>query len=132
MLEGFEDTWSDWTSGTQKEYTNLPKGKYIFHVRARNVYGIIAGETGFKFTVLSPWYTTVWALFLYFFIAAGIIYVIVIIRNRQLLKEKRVLEQRIAERTAEVVQQKEEIEKQSEELAGKNDELEKICSRKCR
>jgi signal transduction histidine kinase len=49
-----------------------------------------------------------------------------VIRNRQLLKEKHILEQRIADRTAEVVQQKEEIEKQSDELASKNDELEKI------
>jgi signal transduction histidine kinase len=55
-----------------------------------------------------------------------VIYLFVIIRNRQLLKEKRILEQRIADRTAEVVQQKEEIEKQSGELADKNDELEKI------
>jgi signal transduction histidine kinase/ligand-binding sensor domain-containing protein len=126
MLEGFEDTWSDWSTATQKEYTNLPKGKYTFRVRAGNVYGITAGETEFRFTVLAPWYTTLWAMVFYLLLAAGIIYLFVVIRNRQLIKEKRILEQRIADRTAEVVQQKEEIVKQSEELANKNDELEKI------
>jgi signal transduction histidine kinase/ligand-binding sensor domain-containing protein len=126
LLEGFEETWSDWTIQTQKEYTNLPKGDFTFKVKARNVYGKIAPEASFNFKILSPWYTTVWAYIFYFVLAAGLIYLIVIIRNRQLLKEKRVLEQRIADRTAEVVLQKEEIEKQSEELADKNDELEKI------
>ncbi|MFA6481996.1 MAG: ATP-binding protein [Bacteroidales bacterium] len=126
LLEGFEDTWSDWTAQTRKEYTNLPKGKFVFHVKARNVYGKMAREAVFPFSILSPWYTTVWAYLFYFILASGLIYLIVIVRNRQLLKEKRILEQRIADRTAEVVQQKEEIEKQSDELAGKNDELEKI------
>ena len=126
ILEGFEETWSDWTTQTYKEYTNLPKGKFTFHVRSRNIYGKIAREAAFSFRIQSPWYTTIWAYILYFFLAAGLVYLIVIVRNRQLLKEKRILEQRIIERTAEVVQQKEEIEKQSDELAHKNDELEKI------
>ncbi len=126
LLEGFEETWSDWTSQTHKEYTNLPKGTFTFHVKARNIYGKIAREATFSFRILSPMYTTIWAYMIYFFLAAGLIYLIVIVRNRQLLKEKHILEQRIADRTAEVVQQKEEIEMQSEELANKNDELEKI------
>ena len=126
LLEGFEETWSDWTTQTHKEYTNLPKGKFTFHVRARNIYGKVARDAVFTFRILSPWYTTFWAYMSYLLLAAGLIYLIVIIRNRQLLKEKHVLEQRIADRTAEVVQQKEEIEKQSDELASKNDELEKI------
>jgi signal transduction histidine kinase/ligand-binding sensor domain-containing protein len=126
LLEGFEETWSDWSTQSHKEYTNLPKGNYIFHVRARNVYDRTSKEATFSFRILAPWYTTGWAFFLYFVFAAGLIYVIVLYRNRQLLKEKRLLEQKISERTAEVVQQKEEIEKQSEELANKNDELEKI------
>ncbi len=125
-LEGFEDTWSDWTTQSHKEYTNLPGGQYVFHVRAKNVYGNLTPETTVPFRILRPWFNTVWAYIFYLLLASAVIYLIVIIRNRQLLKEKRVLEQRIAERTAEVVQQKEEIVHQSEELANKNDELEKI------
>ncbi|MCK9203701.1 MAG: ATP-binding protein [Bacteroidales bacterium] len=126
LLQGFDETWSDWTTQTHKEYTNLPKGNFTFRVKARNVYGKIAEESFFSFRILPPWYVTWWAYLIYTTIAVGLIYLIVIIRNRQLLAEKRILEQKIADRTAEVVQQKEEIEKQSDELAGKNDELEKI------
>ena len=126
ILEGFDETWSDWTLQTQKEYTNLPAGKFVFRVKSRNLYGNLAQETTVSFRILSPWYTTIWAFALYILVAGGGIYLIVILRNRQLIKEKRILEQRIEERTAEVVQQKEEILSQTEELENKNDELEKI------
>lgn len=127
-LEGFEDTWNDWSAQTVKEYTNLPGGKYVFHVRARNIFEELAPEAEVKFLVLSPWYNSIWAIVLYIIIFGGIVYAIVLFRNQKLLKEKRILEERIAVRTAEVVQQKEEIENQSQELANKNDELEKINS----
>ena len=125
-LEGFEETWSDWTTQTHKEYTNLPKGNFIFHVKAKNIFGNISTETFYRFTILSPWYTRWWAYILYILLTGALIYFIMILRNRQLLKEKRLLEQKIEDRTAEVVQQKEEIQKQSQELTDKNDELEKI------
>jgi len=127
-LEGFEETWSDWTTQTHKEYTNLPKGNFIFHVKAKNIFGKISTEAFYRFSILSPWYARWWAYILYVLLAGFLIYFIVILRNRQLLKEKRFLEQKIEERTAEVVQQKEEIQKQSQELANKNDELEKIST----
>ncbi len=126
QLSGFDETWSDWSLQTHKEYTNLPAGKYTFKVRAKNVYGKLAEEASFRFTVMPPWYSTWWAYVLYALLAVALVWLIMILRNRKLVAEKRTLEQKIAERTTEVVQQKEEIEKQSEELAGKNDELEKI------
>ncbi len=128
FLEGFEESWNDWSTQSSKEYTNIPGGKYIFRVRAMNIYGELASEAIVSFQVLSPWYRTYWSLILYVVITAAIIYLIVVLRNRSLMKEKRVLEETIARRTAEVVLQKEEIENQSQELANKNDELEKINS----
>jgi len=127
-LEGFEETWSDWTTQTNKEYTNLPKGNFIFQVKAMNIFGKISSEAFYRFSILSPWYTRWWAYLLYVLLAGILIYLIMILRNRQLVKEKRFLEQKIEERTAEVVQQKEELQKQSQELANKNDELEKIST----
>lgn len=127
-LLGFEDSWGDWTTQSHKEYTNLSAGNYQFIVRARNVYGIISNPTTLEFNILPPWYTAWWSFLMYLIFATLLIYSIVIARNRKLLNEKKQLEEKIAERTAEVVQQKEEIESQSMELANKNDELEKINS----
>ncbi len=125
-LEGFEDTWSEWSSQSHKEYTNIPFGRYRFHVQARNLYGKTASEAMVGFEILTPWYASIWAILLYVLALAGVVYVIVVLRNRQLINEKRILEQTISERTEEIVQQKEEIESQSTELANKNAELEKI------
>lgn len=57
-LEHAEKDWSEWSPRTEKEYTNLSEGKYIFHVRARNIYGKISGEATYEFEVLAPWYRT--------------------------------------------------------------------------
>jgi len=125
-LEGFDDTWSDWAAVNTKEYTNLSQGIYVFKVRAMNVYGKVSSESSWSFRILPPLYMQWWAYVLYCLITAGALYLFVRIRSRQLMKEKRILEQKIEERTAEVIQQKEEIELQSEELSHKNSELEKI------
>jgi signal transduction histidine kinase len=126
FLEGFDRIWSEWRTENTKEYTNLPRGNYIFHVRARNIYDRISSETTFAFQILTPWYMTWWAYIIYIILAGILIYFIVLLRSRKLLKEKQVLESIIHERTAEVVSKKEEIEQKSLELSDKNDELEKI------
>jgi len=36
ILEGYESSWSSWTSLTSKIYYNLPNGAYTFHVKARD------------------------------------------------------------------------------------------------
>ncbi|MBX2966574.1 MAG: two component regulator three y domain-containing protein [Cyclobacteriaceae bacterium] len=60
-LSNFDKGWSEWTTQTQKEYTNLREGTYVFHVRSRNVYGELSNETLYRFKILPPWYRTAWA-----------------------------------------------------------------------
>ncbi|HYH14990.1 MAG TPA: triple tyrosine motif-containing protein, partial [Flavisolibacter sp.] len=64
-LEGFDDKWSEFSKKTEKEYTNLPAGKYVFHVKARNNLGNESTVTSYTFTILPPWYQTYWAYLLY-------------------------------------------------------------------
>ena len=65
MLENFDENWSAWTSQTEKEYTNLPEGDYIFRVRSRNIYGTEGQEVAYAFTILPPWYRSLWAYITY-------------------------------------------------------------------
>lgn len=126
MLEGFDDIWSPWADLTQKEYTNLATGDYVFRVQAKNVYGNLSTETAYPFVILTPWFQQWWAYAIYVILFIALVMVAGKIRSAQLEKEKKALEKVIEERTAEVVDQKEEIELQSEVLAIKNKELEKI------
>lgn len=60
-LEGVDSKWSPWTNETTKDYMNLKKGDYIFHVKARNIYGKESKEATFVFNVKTPWHEQWWA-----------------------------------------------------------------------
>ncbi|OFX82262.1 MAG: hypothetical protein A2W99_09400 [Bacteroidetes bacterium GWF2_33_16] len=119
-LEGFEDDWSNWDIKTYKEYTNLNEGSYIFKIKAQNIYGIESEIAEYQFSILPPWYRTVWAVLLYFLMAIGVIVITVKLYTRKLRLEKIRLEQIVKERTEEVVKQKDEILLQRDEIAEKN------------
>ncbi|MVN23245.1 triple tyrosine motif-containing protein [Mucilaginibacter arboris] len=65
QLSGLNDKWSDWGNQTQKEFINLPPGKYQFKVRAKVNDQNESGEAVYSFVILSPWYNTIWAYFFY-------------------------------------------------------------------
>jgi ligand-binding sensor domain-containing protein len=64
-LKGFDTEWSEWSRKTEKEYTNLPPGNYIFQVKCRTNVDNESPVASFSFTILPPWYRTWWAYVLY-------------------------------------------------------------------
>ncbi len=64
-LENFEKNWSAWDATAQKEYTNLKEKRYIFHVRSKNINGLISDEVTYEFRITPPWYRSQWAYGLY-------------------------------------------------------------------
>ncbi|TZF83156.1 transcriptional regulator [Pedobacter sp. BS3] len=65
FLEGYSQQWSEWSSQSQKEFTNLGRGNYVFKVRAKVNDSILSGISTVAFTILPPWYATVWAWLAY-------------------------------------------------------------------
>ena len=55
-LEGFDENWSNWTTVSMKEYTNLREDDYVMKVRVRNSYGVISEPAEVAFTVRPPFY----------------------------------------------------------------------------
>ncbi|MBL7884643.1 MAG: SpoIIE family protein phosphatase [Bacteroidia bacterium] len=109
MLVGFDTAWSEWTTNTNKQYTNLFEGEYTFRVKAKNIYKHESEITSFSFSILPPWYRTWWSYTLYTFLFFIIVIIIVRLSVRRLRIAKIKLERTVAERTAEVVKQKEEL-----------------------
>ncbi|MEM6966402.1 MAG: triple tyrosine motif-containing protein [Bacteroidota bacterium] len=68
QLEGFDDTWSEWSAKTEKEYTNLPAGNYTFRVQAKNAYGQKSETATYDFSIRPPWYGSWYAKLAYFII----------------------------------------------------------------
>jgi len=101
-LKGFDDTWSDWTAMSFKEYTNLHEGTYSFIVRARNVFGTISPELNYEFIILPPWYRSLTAWIIYTIMV--IVAVLAGIRffeksmHKSMLKEKQRQKEKFKER----------------------------------
>ena len=74
-LKGFDESWSEWGSKTEMEYTKLSPGKYIFKVKAKNNLGKESAVSAFEFNILPPWYNSVWASVCYFLIFVSALYI---------------------------------------------------------
>lgn len=124
MLEGWEENWSPPTTQNERDYPVLPPGKYTFKVRAKGANGIWNSEpTTFSFKISPPWYKTIWFYTICVVLAIIIIFLFIWIREKNLIREKKILETKVKERTAEVVKQKEEIEQQKEVIEEKNKDI---------
>ncbi len=124
-LLGESEEWSKWTRKTDTRFTNLYEGDYTFEVKARNIYNTESTIAQYSFTVLPPWYRTIWAYIL--FLIAGIFAILLIIKlyTKKLKRENEKLEQIVKERTAEIRMQNEEITAQRDEIQAQKDVVEK-------
>jgi ligand-binding sensor domain-containing protein/DNA-binding CsgD family transcriptional regulator len=76
QLAGFDKEWSAWSPRAEKDYTNIPYGKYTFFVRARDNLGNVSDRVAFTFIVNPAWYQTVWAWLLYALLAIALLYAV--------------------------------------------------------
>ena len=72
-LENYDSKWTTSQSNT-KEYTQLDKGKYIFHVKAYNRISGKTQETSIVITILPAWYETALAYLIYVLLACFTLY----------------------------------------------------------
>jgi signal transduction histidine kinase/DNA-binding response OmpR family regulator len=124
LLTGHDDRWAAWSRETEKDFTTLDSGQYVFRVQAKNVYGRL-GEATFQFKILPPWHQTWWAFLLYgagFFL---LMFLAVKWRSHNLEQDKQKLEITIQERTKEIREKNKQLKDQSKKLK----EMDSIKSR---
>jgi diguanylate cyclase (GGDEF)-like protein len=102
QLEGADARWSDWSTETYRDYTNIHEGDYRFRVRSRDFRGNIAADAEFTFHVLPPWYRTWWAYLGYFVLAYLVAALGIQLRSAVLRRRNRELARLIAQRTEEL------------------------------
>ena len=115
-VERLEGKWSPATAQTEAVYSNIPAGKYTFKVKAINKDGVWSEPFTYSFEVRPPWWQTWWFRIL---AAIGLIagtWALFRYRTAQLRLRQRELEETVAERTAEVVHQKELVEEKQKEI----------------
>jgi ligand-binding sensor domain-containing protein/AraC-like DNA-binding protein len=72
-LEGYDSEWIYSQKQRVANYTNLPTGKYVFHVKSTNHEGIwIDNERSLPIRIAPPFYASAWAYCLYFLLIVGL------------------------------------------------------------
>jgi len=117
MLEGVDQGWRDPEAQNRVTYPALRHGKYAFKVKARSSEGVWSkNPLVYTFEIKPPLYLT-WYFILSLVVALALaIFTYVKIRERALRKENALLEEKVADRTATVVAQKEELAQKNKDI----------------
>jgi ligand-binding sensor domain-containing protein/serine phosphatase RsbU (regulator of sigma subunit) len=117
MLEGADEGYRPVTNQTTAYYSGLPPGHYTFRVKASNSYGYWDEEpVEYSFTIRPPFYKAPWFIALMVIALLALIGVYIKTREMKLVKEKKILEDKVMERTAEVVQKSLIIEEKNRDI----------------
>jgi signal transduction histidine kinase len=111
-LEGFDPDWIVTPASERSAtYTNLAPGSYRFLVRAAEAGGGATGATtALEIDILPPWWRTTWARTLFALAVLALLYAAYAWRVRAFQETRRVLRQKVADRTAELSQAKQRAE----------------------
>ena len=124
QMEGFSDDWTDIGNRKFVPFSALQPGDYTFKVKGSNNDGIWNNqEISIRITILPPWWKSNYAYVFYFFLITLSIFGFVKMRERKLKHDKKILEQKVMERTL-------LIEEQNQLISSKNQELKELNSTK--
>ncbi|MCJ8166763.1 hypothetical protein MKJ04_18095 [Pontibacter sp. E15-1] len=133
FLEGYSRQWSAWSSADQKEFTNLPYGRYTFRVRARVNDNQLTKDAAYTFTILPPWYATTWAFLGYAVLAVLLALLLRRLYHRKLQRDHARIQHRLEQEKQEHLQREALLNEQKivklrneqlkAELSGKSREL---------
>ncbi|MBK9283313.1 MAG: SpoIIE family protein phosphatase [Sphingobacteriaceae bacterium] len=110
MLEGYDKDWSAPSNVRYISYTQLSGGDYTFKVKAANNDGVW-NETPFeiKISVIPPfWKTKIFYVLVVLIIIAGV-YGFTQYRTKSIMRENKILENRVEERTKELAEKNRDI-----------------------
>ncbi|MEO0509869.1 MAG: ATP-binding protein [Verrucomicrobiota bacterium] len=108
-LLGFEKNWSETTELQSREYTRISEGNYTFEVRAIDEFLRAGPIASYSFTILPPWYRTVYAYLCYVLMLFLFILVAARIRTNRLHRKNLELEATVADRTEELQRKNEQL-----------------------
>lgn len=120
-LEGYDNSWSDWSTETKRNYTNIPAGSYTFKVRSKNVYDKLGDVDSYAFSIKPAWYGSWLAYLLYVISLIALGWYIIHWRSAELKKKNERLEETISERTLEIQHKNEVLNHQTEKLVELNE-----------
>ena len=109
-LDGVDDDWSPPTTRRFASYTQLSGGDYVFHVRACNNDGVWNDKGAVLYIrIIPPFWRTKWFYSLCILLIIASIFGFIRYRIQSVHKEKKILEDKVEERTKELAQKNKDI-----------------------
>ncbi len=119
-MEGISNEWVDIGNRKFVPFIALQPGEYIFKVKGSNNDGVWNdNEISLSIVVLPPWWRSFYAYFAYLILTLVSIVLFIKVRERKLINDKNILEQKVLERTL-------QIEQQNKLIISKNLELNEL------
>jgi len=115
-LEGIDDHWIITSNPFSENYLNLSPGKYTLKVSSKNISGTWTQPATFSFTIRPPWWKSWWIYIIYALVIILLLRWIVYYRSQRLLKENRVLEEKVEHRTNQLKQSIEDLKSTQSQL----------------
>lgn len=73
FLENYDSGWSEYSPMSYKEYTHLPEGQYLMHVRSFNSFNRTTSEAVMTICILPPWYRSTAAKIVYLLLVLSLL-----------------------------------------------------------
>jgi ligand-binding sensor domain-containing protein/serine phosphatase RsbU (regulator of sigma subunit) len=108
--------WTDLGRTGFREYDFLPSGTYYLRVRAFNADGISSGPISVSFSIATPFWKKAWFYLILSALLIYIVYLIIVIRERNLRKQKETLQKEVDLQTIQLREQKAEIERKNRDI----------------
>lgn len=105
-IEGHRNNWSKWDDKSEIDPGNFSPGDYILQVRAKNILGEVSEIKTLAFSVPRPLLLRWYFIMLYVLLLVGLVFFIIKVRERSLKETQRILEEKVAKRTAELESEK--------------------------
>lgn len=123
-MEGISNDWLDIGNRKFVPFSGLQPGEYTFKVKGSNNDGEWSDkEISVHIVILPPWWRSIYAYFVYLVIIVLAIFTYIKMRVRKLKHDKKILEQKVMERTL-------QIEEQNRLIVSKNQELKDLIGTK--
>ena len=116
-LDGIDEAWVMAGKTPEASYSKLPPGEYVFQVMASNNDGIWSSTpASYRFRITPPFWKTI-----PFYILSVIVFVLLMFlgdkwRTRKLQEEKKILEDKVTERTQQLVIKNLELAERNKEI----------------
>jgi len=129
MLEGVDDDWIDIGPRNFVAFTNLPPGGYTMRVKGCNNDGLW-NETGVSLSIIirPPWWESNPAYAAYVLLVVFLVFLFIKMRERNHIRERKILEEKVKMRTILIEEQKSEILNKNSELNELNAAKDKFFS----